>query len=223
MKSDFFYHGHNEIIAKKFQKVLAKKAAEEFSSRTAESPRAVGDTLQTIVSEELEIFLGDWSIDYSSVFARRAMADVAFEDKQGLYNIIDVKTHRINSDFNMPALTSIQRLSRLYEDDQNIFSIMMIEYEVKEKLIVKRILFYPIDFFCWKCLTIGALGWGQIQIKDSNNIIINKCYSRKKWMISLCDLALEFYYNEMHKIISERISSFEKNKQFWEMKEDIWR
>ena len=43
-----------------------------------------------------------------------------------------------------------------------------------------EVIFGPIEFFDWSCLTIGALGWGQIQIANSNNIIINDKFSRKK-------------------------------------------
>ena len=34
----------------------------------------------------------------------------------------------------------------------------------------------------WSCLTVGALGWGQIQIKNSNNIVISEQYTKKQWM-----------------------------------------
>lgn len=31
----------------------------------------------------------------------------------------------------------------------------------------------------WSCLTLGALGLGQIQIVNSNNIVINEQYTKK--------------------------------------------
>lgn len=149
------------------------------------------------------------------------MADLAFEDKEGFYYVIDVKTHRINSDFNMPALTSVQRLSKLYEDDMNVFSIIMVDYVVDSSIIIKNVSYYPIEFFDWSCLTIGALGWGQIQIKDSSKVKINDLFSRKLWMISLCDVMREFYPKEIHKITS-RIDFFDEIRRYWINKEDIW-
>ena len=35
------------------------------------------------------------------------MADLAFDDKEGFHCVVDIKTHRISTDFNMPALISI--------------------------------------------------------------------------------------------------------------------
>lgn len=219
--SNFFYQSNNELVASKLKVHLPKIGENIFSKTTLESPRAVGDALQVLVSENFSVFIKEWCQNYSGTFARRSMADLAFEDNQGYYNVVDVKTHRKNSEFNMPALTSVKRLSRLYEEDTNIFSILMITYTVTNKLIIDDILFYPIEFFDWGCLTIGALGWGQIQIKDSNIIKINKNYSRKQWMLSLCELMFEFYPNEINKI-TERIDFFKEKHLFWKRKTDIW-
>jgi hypothetical protein len=68
-------------------------------------------------------------------------------------------------------------------------------------------------------LTIGALGWGQIQIANSNYISVRPQYSRKQWMIELCDIMLEFYPKEIGKI-QNRIEHFERVKRYWESKQD---
>lgn len=44
------------------------------------------------------------------------MADLAFTDKEGFYSVVDVKTHRADTKFNMPNLTSVERLARFYSD-----------------------------------------------------------------------------------------------------------
>lgn len=77
--------------------------------------------------------------------------------------------------------------------------------------------FIPIEFLSWECLTIGALGWGQIQIANANFVTVNEAYSRKKWMIELCDVMLEFYPKEVLKI-DKRIAYFQRVKQEWEGK-----
>jgi hypothetical protein len=71
----------------------------------------------------------------------------------------------------------------------------------------------------WTCLTIGALGWVQIQIANANVIKINAKYSRKKWMLELCDVMLEFYPREIGKI-GERINYFKRVRREWEKKSD---
>ncbi len=143
------------------------------------------------------------------------MADLAFEDKDGFYYVVDVKTHRTSTLFNMPNLTSVERLARFYEDDKNYFVLLLVSYHVEEtKVLITEVKFVPIEFLGWDCLTIGALGWGQIQISNSNRIAINPEYPRRTWMIDLCDVLLQFYPKELAKI-GKRISHFENVKQYW--------
>ena len=150
------------------------------------------------------------------------MADVAFEDKEGFYCIVDVKTHREGTKFSRPNLTSVERLSRLYEDDTNIFSLIIVRYTLDgNRVEVADVLFQPIEFLDWQCLTIGALGWGQIQIADSNRIVVNHGCSRKDWMIALCNEMHEFYPREILKV-EERIERFRRVREFWDRKEDVW-
>jgi hypothetical protein len=187
-----------------------------WSPQTISSTRAVGDTLQAILSENFAMLLGDLCADYSAVFARRAMADLAFTDVDGLYYIVDVKTHRLGTHFNMPNLTSVERLARFYEDDENYFCLVIVKYAVEENhLQIQQAHFVPIEFLAWECLTIGALGWGQIQIANANNIRINLSYSRRQWMLEFCDAVLAFYPREMGKI-AERIEHFKQVREKWE-------
>ena len=150
------------------------------------------------------------------------MADLAFTDKEGFYSVVDVKTHREDTKFNMPNLVSVERLTRFYESDLNVFSLIFIRYQIEEtKVIVSEVLFSPIEYLNWECLTIGALGWGQIQIANSNNISLTKRNSRKRWMLDLCEAMFEFYPREMYKI-HDRMKRFETIMEYWRSKEDIW-
>lgn len=221
MKSSFYYQRHHERVANEIKEYI--NSLDSFlSSQTARSPRAVGDALESLVAERFETFLGDWCSEYSSEFARRAMADMAFTDVEGVYSVIDVKTHREDTRFNMPNLTSVERLARFYESDTNVFSLIMIKYLVDgTSLNVSDVLFVPIEFLDWECLTVGALGWGQIQIANSNNIQTVPQNSRKDWMLQLCDVMMAFYPREIEKII-ERIQRFESVREYWVNKEDVW-
>ena len=183
MKPSFYYQGHHKEVAAKIKEHI--NSIDSFlSPHTAPSPRAVGDALESLVAEEFESFLGGWCREYSSEFARRAMADMAFTDTEGVYSIVDVKTHREGTRFSMPNLTSVERLARFYESDTNVFSLIMIKYSIDgTELEVSDVLFCPIEFLGWDCLTVGALGWGQIQIANSNNIRTLEQQSRKKWML----------------------------------------
>lgn len=192
-----------------------------MSKATANSPRAVGDAVQEYLeSNFVNCIPGGIVKEFSSSFARRAMADFAFTDVDGKYYVIDSKTHNLDTSFNMPNLTSVERLSRFYEDSNNYFSILIVSYRVEgEKLLFTDCKFVPIELLDWSCLTLGALGWGQIQIANSNNIIINESNTRKKWMLQLCDMLDYFYPNEISKI-TKRIDRFKKVRQFWESQPD---
>ena len=221
MKSNFYYGDDYLKVAEKIKDYI-NTSSEFLSPQTARSTRAVGDALESLISEQFDSFLGDWCVEYSNDFARRAMADLAFTDREGFYSVIDVKTHRADTTFNMPNLTSVQRLARFYESDTNIFSLILIKYDIEgTKVIANEVIFTPIEFLDWECLTVGALGWGQIQIANSNVIKIVKGYSRKKWMLQLCDTMLEFYPKEILKI-QDRIGRFGEVKSYWESREDIW-
>lgn len=219
MKSKIFY---TDIYQKIQIDVLnfLEGSPDFLSVATAKSPRAVGDAIQDLLAENFDVILGDICSEYSTNFARRAMADLAFQDKDNFYYVVDVKTHRTDTKFNMPNLISVERLSRFYQDDNNYFVILMASYTIQEiRAVISNIRFVPIEFLGWDCLTIGALGWGQIQISNSNSITINSDYSRKKWMLELCDVMLEFYPKEILKI-GKRVSHFEKVKEFWLSKPD---
>ena len=221
MKSNFYYDGHYKRIASKIKAYL-NSYPDFLSGETLNSTRAVGDAVENLIAREFSNFLGDWGKEYSSDFARRAMADLAFTDKENFYSIVDVKTHREGTVFNMPNLTSVERLARFYESDFNVFSLIMVHYAlVENRLSVSDVIFAPIEYLSWQCLTVGALGWGQIQISNSNNIQLIDGYSRKQWMLELCDSMSIFYPKEISKI-EERINRFKNVKSYWENKEDVW-
>ncbi|MEE1058515.1 MAG: hypothetical protein U0K92_03925 [Treponema sp.] len=192
-----------------------------MSKSTLNSPRAVGDAVQDYLEKNFEKCLPNGIVkEFSSAFARRAMADFAFTDVDDNYYVIDSKTHNLDTSFNMPNLTSVERLSRFYEDSNNYFSILITAYKVdNSKLIFEDCKFVPIELLDWSCLTLGALGWGQIQIANSNNIVINEANTRKKWMLQLCDMLDVFYPNEISKI-TKRIDHFRKVRDFWEHQPD---
>lgn len=171
-------------------------------------------SVREIVEDNFSNLFGKYCGRYDKAMSRRAMADLAFTDKDGFYYVVDVKTHRLDTKFNMPNLTSVERLSRFYEEDVNYFVLLKIDYKVEgTKVAIKHVTFAPIEFFNWNCLTLGALGWGQIQIANANTVNIAPKTNRKKWMLELCDTLLEFYPKEIGKI-SERIDRFKQVRKF---------
>ena len=214
MKSPLFEPNTRAAIESKVRNLLNERA-DFLSEDTSENTRAAGDAIQSIIEDNFAAILGDLIGEYSASFARRAMADLAFKDKAGNYCVVDIKTHREGTAFNMPNLTSVDRLARFYEDDTNYFVMLMVKYAVSgTKVTVLQVHFVPIEHLKWDCLTIGALGTGQIQIGDSKRIEIDSSQKRRAWMLEFCDTVLAFYPKEIVKI-TRRTGKFEKVKEFW--------
>jgi hypothetical protein len=148
------------------------------------------------------------------------MADLAFADRARRYHVVDVKTHRADTRFGMPNLTSVERPARFYESDTNVYSPPLIRDEMTgTRPRVTDSAFVPIEFPGWDCLTIGALGWGRTRIRDANAVTINPDYPRRRWMLEFCDAPLSFYPREIAKI-GERIPRFETVRAFWQQRAD---
>lgn len=120
MKSSFYYDGHYSEVSGKIKDYI-NSSPDLLSIRTVQSTRAAGDAIEALISEKFNEFLQDWCAEYSKDFTRRAMAELAFTDKEGFYSVVDVKTHRENTGFNMPNLTSVEKLAKFYESDTNVF------------------------------------------------------------------------------------------------------
>lgn len=204
-----------DTIAGKLLDYLNRESGHLLAGNSLNSPRSVGDAVQTEIAEKaMPYALAEESISVNDNFSRRSMEDLAFSFK-GQYYAIDVKTHNLNTDFNMPNLISVKRLAQFYKnDDNNNFCILIVSYRVdNEQIIYKDCYFKQIEKFDWACLTLGALGWGQIQIANANNIHFTNL-SRKEWMLKLCD-NVELFYNEEIGKIGERKNWFSQIREYW--------
>lgn len=166
MKSTLFFTNAYQETETKVKDFL--NAQKEFlSGNTVKSTRAAGDAIQDILSTHFQSIVGEtYCLNYSSEFARRAMADLAFEDHEKCYYRVDVKTPRTSTKFNMPNLTSVERLARFYEDDRNYFVILYIGYDVQGlRVVVTDVKLIPIEFMDWECLTLGPWVGGKSRLQ----------------------------------------------------------
>lgn len=223
IKSIFSDGSYNNLATAILERL--KRYDFDLSNNLIGSTRVAGDTIENVIAQEFSKIISETNIncsDYSTDFARRAMADLAFVADNNYY-MVDVKTHRKNTEFNMPNLTSVERLSRFYEDHKNYFVLFLVEYRINiYQLLIERVLVIPIEFLSWDCLTLGALGWGQIQIANSNKVEIKKC-SRKIWMLQLCENLINSFYPKEALKISTRKNRFIQVREFWKNQKDIWK
>ena len=219
MKSKLFSANTRKNIETTVVKLLNGNQLMNYN--TVNSPRAVGDAVQNFLEGHISQCLPNNLVTkINTSFARRSMADLAFEDTSNNYYVVDIKTHNLNTNFNMPNLTSVERLARFYGDNKNYFVLLLVSYKIQdEQLNFENCLFVPIEYLDWSCLTLGALGWGQIQIANSNIVNIELKNTRKKWMLQLCDALDLFYPNEIAKI-TRRIDYFRNIREYWENQPD---
>jgi len=212
--TDVFSTGQSLQIVQQVERWL-KEQAPAFVAHD-DSPRTVGDRIQARLSARWGEMLGTLARTYSSGGTRQAMADMSFEDWHGAHDLVDVKTHRVDAAFSMPNLTSVERLTRLYDNSSQFFTLLWVDYATDFGSIrIEQVRFFPIEALSWDCLTIGALGWGQIQIRRGGDLIVEENFDRQAWMLALCERMLAFYPKEIRKI-QERQRYFEAVKKRWD-------
>lgn len=196
--------------------LLTRGAADVVSPSSLSSPRAVGDAVQSFLEAHLAEFLPSEAVsEVRAGRSRRSMEDMAFRDRAGAYYAVDVKTHNVATAFNRPNLISVQRLADFYRNDANTFLILQVDYRIDgDRLRYEACRLCPIEHLSWNCLTLGALGWGQIQLADANRVEIDPVSSRREWMLQLCEKVLAFYGAEMEKI-RKRGSWFKTVRRHW--------
>ena len=162
--------------------------------------RAPRNRTLTCLADEI----GALSKDLTCIDSAVTSCDV--ENKIIHQDIFDTAFHLPKNFVDPLILDPSYNLSKKYDGDQ---------------VEVSDVLFQPIEFLSWNCLMISEPGWGKIQISDSNRIAVSHGYSRKEWILTLCESMFEFYPREIHKI-EERIERFRNMKTFWDQKQDIW-
>lgn len=164
--------------------------------------RAVGDKIE---ADCAEIAKKLYSKNYVKPTSKRSIEDfsLVFDNE---YNFLDVKTHFIQTEkgFSMPNLISVKRLKNLLENDEQSLLYIFVDYRRKngnvsiEKVHIKYV--WELD---WSMLGIGALGKGQLQIKDANKKLVFTTIGKDKWFKILKQKVNEFYTKELVKIQKE--------------------
>ena len=108
----------------------------------------------------------------------------------------------------MPNLISVKRLIKLLKDEELTLNYIFIDYKRKEgKVEIAEIKIIPIWELDWNCLSIGALGYGQIQISNKNKPIITTQIGRNEWKNILKKQVINFY--------CKQIVKYEKQMKIW--------
>ena len=160
----------------------------------------MGDTIQNYLGDKcFPELLKKYSVtDVVNHTGGKDFPDITFTHG-GIEYVIDVKTQRENTKFNMPNITSLERIKKFYTNKKRVFLVLIVRYSVKNDMVeYKECFIQPIENISWKSLIISGLGNGQIQIKNANDIEFNKT-SRKNWMDNLYNEQYKFYNKQINK------------------------
>ena len=95
MKSKLFSADTRKNIEATVVKLLNSNQLMNYN--TVNSPRAVGDAVQNFLESHISQCLPyDLVTNINTSFARRSMADLAFEDTSNNYYVVDIKTHIVS-------------------------------------------------------------------------------------------------------------------------------
>lgn len=220
MKNKLFYTKKFLDVHTKIVDFLNGQSEEKLGIKN--SVREIGDRVGKILAENFEQFVGDFGKNWNVDPSHKKLANVTFNDEEGFTYFIDVITHNITTKFSRPNITSVDRLAKIYENDKNVFVVLVVEYNPSKKSDwFTNVVFLPIEFISWESLDFGLLGLGQIQIRKASEITGIIKNSRKSWMLQFGRRLNRFYVEAADKIVGQlRLSNNIQDN--WEVKTDTW-
>jgi len=168
--------------------------------------RTVGDLIESKVSEILRNSNSELITEKRAPRSKKSIEDVTLVSGTVLY-YIDPKTHDVNSDFSMPNLTSIEKIKKLFLNQNEELVYVFVSYGLQNGMI--NIVDIKV-FFLWELdvsiLGIGALGKGQLQIKNANNKLVFTSIGKDNWYKGFKKLVQEYLKKQIIKIKKQIIA-----------------
>ena len=181
-----------ELLSLIMDKLSNFECPETYNQRT------VADLIEIGIKKIAEDYYGEEYIKSSSV---KSTDDFSLKEGK-IKNLFDIKTHYDQEmpGFSMPNLISVLKLKKMLENNE-IINYIHVNYE-RNGIFVKinKIEIFSVCEIDWKVLTIGALGKGQLQIKDANKEIILTNIGKEKWESILKENVVNFYKKQILKI-----------------------
>lgn len=191
-----------ELITEKLQSLVGTS----FNTKGLQQ-RGVADLIEQKATDLILELKSEFIItEYAT--SRRSIEDVQIKTNGHLYKI-DIKSHESTSEFSMPNLISIDRLKKLYIDENNHLLYVFISYSTCDSsTIIETVNVCYIEELDWSILAIQNLGKGQLQIKNMNNeLILVGNVNRQEWLEKLRTNAIIYY--------TKLITKIEKLKKEW--------
>lgn len=181
-------------------KQLLEENLQNFELVDGGQQRTVGDLIEKKVSEILYSSTSELISEKRAPRSKKSIEDVTIISDDITY-YIDPKTHNINSDFSMPNLTSVDKIKKLFLTKNKELIYVFVSYDLDNGIVI-------IDnikvFFIWELdisiLGVGALGKGQLQIKNANRDLVFTNKGKQDWYSDFKKLVQEYLKRQIIKI-----------------------
>jgi hypothetical protein len=162
--------------------------------------RTVGDLIESKVTEILSNSDSELISEKRAPRSKKSIEDVTLVSN-GVSYYIDPKTHDKDSDFSMPNLTSVDKIKKLFSTDDHELIYVFVSYTIENGLVMIEDIKV---FFIWELdisiLGVGALGKGQLQIKNANNDLVFTSKGKQEWYSDFKKLVQDFLKKQITKI-----------------------
>lgn len=160
---------------------------------------------QRTSADQIEHAVRNLLLDSDSRFAKpvgvRAPGDLLFRGTKLCH--INIKTTDLDKTFHMPNLISADNLWKIFSNDQLFFLLRV----THRSGTIAGTDFHDIRSIDWSNLQIGALGTGQLQIRNGLKPLTASSCSADEWMTQWRTIMLDFYDREAVKI-SKRLNKW---------------
>lgn len=181
---------------------LINDKLENFTLSDTMGQRTIGDKIEYLCSF---IVANEYPDNYIESRSKRSTEDFTLLfDNETYY--FDVKTHFIQevAGFSMPNLASIEKLRNLLKEDDKSLLYIFVDYKrVGDSVTIEGVNVRYLWELDWSMLGIGALGKGQLQIKNANNDLVFCDIGKEKWYELLLENGYKYNENQLIKIERE--------------------
>jgi hypothetical protein len=188
------------MIIKEHVKELLDQNLVNFELVNGGMQRTVGDLIESKVTEILSNSNSELISEKRAPRSKKSIEDVTLVSN-GVSYYIDPKTHDKYSDFSMPNLTSVDKIKKLFSTDDHELIYVFVSYTIENGLVMIEDIKV---FFIWELdisiLGVGALGKGQLQIKNANNDLVFTSKGKQEWYSDFKKLVQDFLKKQITKI-----------------------
>ena len=198
----------SQLNIKNYLTELITENLQDFDLVDGGQQRTIGDLVEKKV---IEIILQNQNPIINEVklsTGKKSMEDVSVVSN-GVTYMLDPKSHNVDSEFSMPNLSSISRIKKLFDNNKKEMMYVFVDYKIDGQVVriedIKVLYLWELDM---SMLGIGALGKGQLQIKNLNKELVISDEGKQIWYGKLKTQVKEY--------LAKQIKKIEKQKKEWE-------